>query len=1008
MKLLVIAVLIWSSYDIYLSMRYRLIYLALFMTANCWAQKISASFNPVIKGVARTLDIREHNDGNYLVYGDVAYYQATASGSLVKVDNKGNRVAGFGGVFADQPIENLCVLSSGKILIQGRFNYVNGIRTGNIAMLHSDGAVDGSFSVQKDWKVTDFAVQSDGKIVIINGSTLNRLNSDGNLDETFTATGSVNFANIAVAADDKIYLQRGAEFKRFEKDGAIDDTFLYAAPPLTSVGEFALQSDGKVLAVILKNMSTPPYTQTHVLERFDSNGNTDNTFTPATCTSLITSVFVRSNGKIVFTGLMDSFDSVEGNAFELHADGTFNRSIMKADFNGMNSVYEDGSENLFITGGFKKINASAIIKGIAKFNADYSLDQSFKLPVFPVAFDFYLPIAAQSNGKVLFGGGFTFGGVGNDSLKLARVLADGSVDPTFQPLIRKDHSNLVNPAAKAIAVQLDDKIVVGGSNLFAGVSPSFNRLLPDGQVDGTFQIGNGPSMSNGWSPSVALIQIKDSKIYVFGAFDRYNNEVCQSFVILDMQGKKIGPDVNALPSASYFQDVEIQSDGKVVLMGAFPLSGADTRDFIRLNQDGSLDNTFLLKTVIGNKNDFEIDDDGNFLIAGSNLGFVSNQILLRYKPDGELDNTLAQGSGFTHSPASDFLTGYFVETLKPNLIAVGGAFAGYKGTSSAGLALMDYQGSMVSFENNFDSTSVPIGAFVNNNILYLTGNLSKEKGRIVSSAAKVLFPLTGSIADHDVQAQSESSILITWNSAFNGAEEITIEQSSPDAMNYELVASVQPHEQSYTIDQLSELTPYHFRIEASNEYYRAGPFELKDTTLIAPQIALSPTGVSSDSFVANWEYLPGTDSCLLQVSKDGFSTFLSGYQNLILTTGSHLVQDLEGGGMYEYRVKRFRYNKASAFSEAIAINIVSTIEEKGRGVRLYPNPVNDFLTVELPGPVASSLVTIQSLRGKLLRSYTFDHSTSLRMEMTHLPPGIFILTVSAGERRQRFKIVRSE
>lgn len=251
-------------------------------------------------------------------------------------------------------------------------------------------------------------------------------------------------------------------------------------------------------------------------------------------------------------------------------------------------------------------------------------------------------------------------------------------------------------------------------------------------------------------------------------------------------------------------------------------------------------------------------------------------------------------------------------------------------------------------------------------------------------------------------------MLINWNGTFGGAEKITIEQSTPDAMNYELVASVRPHEQSYTVDQLSELTPYHFRIKASNEYYGADPFELKDTTLIAPQIALSPTEISSDSFVANWEYLPGTDSCLLQVSKDGFSTFLNGYENLILTTGSQLIEGLESGKMYEYRVKRFRHNKASAFSDAIAINIVSTIEEKGRGVRLYPNPVKDYLTVELPGPVASSIVTIQSLRGELLRSYTFDDSASLQMEMTHLPPGIFILTVSTGERRQRFKIVRSE
>jgi uncharacterized delta-60 repeat protein len=979
------------------------------ITIYCAGQKISETFNPVIKEAPGNIDIREHNDGNYLVFGDIGYYQGTTSGSLIKVDDKGKRVSDFQNVFTDHAIHRLYVLSSGKILIQGRFRYVNGILTGNMALLNQDGSLDGSFAANKNLKITNFAVQSTGKIVIIDGSAVGRLNTDGTEDPTFSNSLSVGNVQIAVAENDKIYIASGSAIYRLEEDGPIDNTFLYSAEIYTSVQLIVIHPDGKLLTAIIKTLSVPPYTQTCVIQRFNADGSNDNSFTPAISDSHVTSMVLRQNGNIVFTGLMNSFNSTTGNAFELYSDGTFNRAILTTDYNGMNSVYEDGRQNIFVTGGFTKVNAAASIKRIAKFKPDYSLDPSFKLPVSRGAAgsSFYVPIGVQSDGKVVFGGGFFFAGIGSDTLKLGRVLTDGSVDPAFKPDIRKVHDNQVNPTARAIAVQHDDKIVVGGSNLFEGLSPAFNRLLPDGGIDDSFQVGNGIARSNGWSPSAAFIKIHGSKIYVFGSFDLYDDEPCQSFVILDMDGKKIGPEQNVLPSASYIQDIEIQPDGKIVLMGSFPLSGTDNRDFIRLNSDGSLDDTFLLKTVSGNPQDFKIDENGNILITGNYLHLIDGQTLVRYKPTGEVDNTLMQGTGFTPGAQSDFTTGYFVEILKPGIIAVGGVFSGYNGTSSPGLVFMDYQGSIIPFENPYDSTAFPIVAEVSNDVLYLAGNLQKDKGQVVSTGAKVLFPITDALTNYKVQANSESSMLLSWDGLPVGAEKISIERSSPDALHYEVVASISPNEHSFEADQLTEVTPYHFRISASNEYYATDPLELTDTTLISPQIALAPTEVSPESFVANWEYLPGTDSCLLQVSRDDFSTFLNGYENLILTTGSHLVEGLEPGHMYQYRVKRFRNKKASPFSGTVAVSIVSTIDDNPVIARVYPNPVKDYRMLTLSGP-AEGAVTVHSMRGELLVRSKMMNGSASQLDVTQLPPGLFILTISSGGGKQRFKIVRSE
>ena len=68
-----------------------------------------------------------------------------------------------------------------------------------------------------------------------------------------------------------------------------------------------------------------------------------------------------------------------------------------------------------------------------------------------------------------------------------------------------------------------------------------------------------------------------------------------------------------------------------------------------------------------------VDANDNILLTGSYLDFDVNKILKRYKPNGEIDNTLNLGSGF--SSRDDILIAYFVvNVLENNLIAIGGYF----------------------------------------------------------------------------------------------------------------------------------------------------------------------------------------------------------------------------------------------------------------------------------------------------------------------------------------------
>ena len=161
-----------------------------------FAQKLSESFNPLIKETSQALKIIHHPDGNYLVHGDIDYYGNVACGSLIKVDQQGKLLQDFQKVYTDREINKVIVLPSGKILIHGPFTWLNGQRVGRVALLNADGSVDQTFQTDTHATITNVVVQSTGKIVTViseGGNVypeMQRLNSDGSRDYSFSPTNT--------------------------------------------------------------------------------------------------------------------------------------------------------------------------------------------------------------------------------------------------------------------------------------------------------------------------------------------------------------------------------------------------------------------------------------------------------------------------------------------------------------------------------------------------------------------------------------------------------------------------------------------------------------------------------------------------------------------------------------------------------------------------------------------------------------------------------------------------
>ena len=129
--------------------------------------------------------------------------------------------------------------------------------------------------------------------------------------------------------------------------------------------------------------------------------------------------------------------------------------------------------------------ASVVRNYLARLNPDGTVDPTFN----PNPNSSIEAMALQPDGKIVLGGDFNVlapnGGASINRNFIARLNADGTVDPTFDPR--------ANSFLYAVAVQADGGIVVGGD--FTALSPGggasvtrnrIARVNPDGTVDPTF------------------------------------------------------------------------------------------------------------------------------------------------------------------------------------------------------------------------------------------------------------------------------------------------------------------------------------------------------------------------------------------------------------------------------------------------------------------------------------------------------------------------------------------
>lgn len=380
------------------------------------------------------------------------------------------------------------------------------------------------------------------------------------------------------------------------------------------------------------------------------------------------SIAAQPDGKVIIAGQFTQVLGVTRNYLaRINADGTLDTGFNPNPNAMVKSVLVQADGKILLGGDFTALQPNGAVAAttrnyVARVNGDGTLDTGFD----PKASSTVTCFAVQTDGRVLLGGSFTAlqpngAAVATTRNHLARVNADGTLDPDFNPNANADASCLV--------VLEDGRIVVGGG--FTSFQPNgaavatARKCIARLNADGTVDPGFDPQADAG----VLTIALQaDGKMVVGGYFNGFHPNGVASSPGRNRIGRLNADgtlDLGFNPTAKFtvaippsvnpiVYTVAVQTDGKVLLGGVFntlqPNGAATgtTRKYIaRVNADGTLDTGFdpnANSTVFG----VALQADGKVFLGG---GFTILQ------PNGAAAGTTRRFSArLLNDPANQTLT----------------------------------------------------------------------------------------------------------------------------------------------------------------------------------------------------------------------------------------------------------------------------------------------------------------------------------------------------------------
>ncbi len=609
-------------------------------------------------------------------------------------------------------VHSLVMQPDGRMLVTGHFSTVQGSSRPGLARLFPDGRLDDSFVPWAGAGAYDLALalQPGGKILVTAGNTnlngpsrntLLRLNSDGSLDAAFdVGKGADGYVGSAlVRQDGKILV--GGRFRHFSGFRCGNIALLHGGPAEAPVvtGEpqspVLIAGDSLTLSPLVTGYPPPSLQWLKNGELIPGATKSKFRLPGVRLHDAGEYLLVASNASGVSTTLVAAVSIQPPPLRAGIVDPAFSADAITDGEVNVIVLQNDG--RVLVGGNFTRI-AGVPRAGIARLLADGAVDRSFNpgtaLSEMPSNNIYVSRIVLQPDGKLVAGGSFNrFNGVARRGV--VRLDPDGAVD-----------ESLPDVGGWPLLAQPDGKLLMGEHGIY------LRRLHPDGTEDASFTVS-----SNVYSRVYAASMLADGRILVAGDISGNvarlmadgSPDVSFENGDLSFQFGPINDICFPIPQGASPQPLVhtlcVQTDGGILLGGVFRnYASPEQWNLVRLLPSGRWDTNFNQR---GGPNfavrTIAVQPDGKILIGGcfTNLGYfpvlAGRQHLARLNPDGSVDPSFNPGAGFRGT--SD---GYVrAIAMQPDgRILIGGQFDTVDGVRRNNLARLS--GEVILFETITD------------------------------------------------------------------------------------------------------------------------------------------------------------------------------------------------------------------------------------------------------------------------------------------------------------------
>lgn len=619
-------------------------------------------------------------------------------------DNTFNIGTGFNGGLPSSFISSsthIIVQSDGKIIVQGRdlFEY-QGQSINRIVRINTDGTIDNTFNSGSGFfntltgnhtSFTCVYVQENDQIIYsINNDNLTyngesvgrmfRLNSNGTLDNTFISNIGNNSVETVLEIDNKLIIGGTFTFynsttsnkiaRIFTLDGTLDNTFNIGTGFGTATnnrvsqlffdefksiyiyGQFTeyngelynrfISLDSGINAILINQKTSYDIIDNTYIKNIELignqlqliKGNTIKNIELSTCdVNIKTELDINDYIPICSTEYINKYGTIDFSFM------TTNRITWEGTNgnNNKNALTIQGNKVLLV-GRFNEYNGISQ-NSIIRFLENGQIDDTFNIGTGFIGFPDSVII--DNNNKIVVGGQFSSYN-GTNRNRLARINNNGTLDTSLN--IGFGFAGLSTNAAHNVLIRNTDEIIcIGGFTSYQGTTRNrIAQLLNDGTYDTSFNIGTGFN-----STVRSGVLQSDGKLIVVGEFTEYRGVVVNRIVRINTNGTidntfDIGTGLNGINNAT----VKIDNNSKIVILNnnLIQYKSIPYGYILRLNTDGTVDNTFdgtISNNNIGSVNSnayFEIVEDNKIIIPGSSISSVSYDAV-KLNNDGTIDNT---------------------------------------------------------------------------------------------------------------------------------------------------------------------------------------------------------------------------------------------------------------------------------------------------------------------------------------------------------------------------------